>query len=132
MSSGRYEEAVGYFQKAIEINSTHYRANIKMAMCCFELGRTQEALQIITTQTPVDQNLMQLHYRTSILFCDQKQFARAMRHLKAVMQQEDASDIYQNIELVLENLGLIDRTLSTWKQLSEMIENILPQPVQSK
>ncbi|HOM60484.1 MAG TPA: tetratricopeptide repeat protein [Anaerohalosphaeraceae bacterium] len=132
MSGGHYEEAVGFFRKAIEINDTHYRANTKMAMCCFEMGRTQEALQLITTQTPVDQNLMQLHYRTAILFCDQKQFTRAMRHLKAVMQQEDSLGLYQNIELVLENLGLIDRTLSTWKQLSEMMENILPQAVTSQ
>jgi len=127
MGSGRYEEAVQHFRKAVEINSTHYRARTKLAMCCFEMGRTEEALHWITTEPPLDSRLLQLHYRTAILFCDQRQFTRAMRHLKAVFQRDDASDLYQNIELVLENLGLIDRTLSTWKQLSEMSENILPQ-----
>jgi tetratricopeptide (TPR) repeat protein len=132
MSSGRYEEASGYFQKAVEINKTHYRAQTKLAMCRYETGRTEESLQLITNESPLETALLQLHYRTAILFCDQKQFARAMHHLKAVFQQEDASDMYLNIELVLENLGLIDRTLSTWKQLSEISENILPHPVQSQ
>ena len=71
--------------------------------------------------------MMKLHYKTAMLFCDQKQFTRALRHLKASLQQEDATDVYQNIELVLENLGLIDRTLSNWKRLSEIAENILPE-----
>ncbi|MEJ5259508.1 MAG: tetratricopeptide repeat protein [Anaerohalosphaeraceae bacterium] len=132
MGGARYEEAIEQFQKALSINSTHYRARTKLAMCLFETGRTEEALHEITSEPPLEQNLLQLHYRTAVLFCDQKQFTRAMRHLKAVFQQEDASDLYQNIELVLENLGLIDRTLSTWKQLSEMSENILPQPAGSK
>lgn len=127
MSGGHYEEAIEYFQKALQINSTHYRARTKMALCCFELGRTSEAIQWSTSEPLLEPNLTQLHYRTAILFCDQKQFTRALRHLKAVFQHEDGSDLYQNVELVLENLGLIDRTLSTWKQLSEMTENILPQ-----
>jgi len=82
---------------------------------------------LITDSKTIDQNMMCLHYKTAMLFCDQKEFNRAMRHLKVSLQQDDASDVYMNIELVLENLGLIDRTLSNWKRLSEIAENILPQ-----
>ncbi len=127
MASGKADEAMEYFQKALEINATHYRARTKLAICLYENGEVEQAIQQITTCRPIDQNMMQLHYRTAVLFCDQKQFTRALRHLKAALQQDDASDVYQNIELVLENLGLIDRTLSNWKRLSEIAENILPE-----
>lgn len=127
MASGKPVEAIKYFRKALEINSTHYRARTKLAICLHENGHVEEAMQQITEKRPLDQTIMQLHYKTAILFCNQKQFARALRHLKATLHQEDATDVYQNIELVLENLGLIDRTLSNWKRLSEIAENILPE-----
>lgn len=130
MASGRQEEAMEYFRKALEINSTHYRARTKLAICLFDAGRPDEAIAQVTESRTIDQNTMKLHYKTAMLFCDQKQFTRALRHLKTSLQQENASDVYLNIELVLENLGLIDRTLSNWKRLAEMAENILPETAQ--
>lgn len=131
MASGNPEEAIKYFKKALQINDTHYRARTKLAICLFDSGCCDEALVQITEPQSIDQNMMQLHYKTAMLFCDQKQFNRALRHLKTSLQHDDASDVYQNIELVLENLGLIDRTLSNWKRLSEIVENILPQETRS-
>ena len=127
MASGKAEEAISYFQKALDINATHYRAQSKLAICLFDSGRLQEAAQRIQDCPQIDQNMLALHYKTAMLFCDQRQFARALRNLKVSLQQDDASDVYQNIELVLENLGLIDRTLSNWKRLSEIAETILPE-----
>ena len=124
MASGKPQDAINYFKKALEINPTHYRARTKLAMCLYDIAQIDKAIQIITEPQAIDQNTMQLHYKTAMLFCDQKQFTRALRHLRTSLQQDDASDAYQNIELVLENLGLIDRTLSNWKRLGEMVENI--------
>lgn len=124
-AAGRYEGAVEAYQKALEINETHYRARIKLALVLFETQGVSEALSILFESPAMDMNLLNLHYKTAMLFCDQKQFARALRHLKQSMIENENQETYNNIELVLENLGLIDRAVNNWKKLSEIAESII-------
>ncbi len=124
MAADRNDEAADAFRKSLAVNPTHYRARTKLALGLLDADRPDEALHTLMDRPAIDQNLLHLHYKTALLFCDQKQFARAMKHLRCALLESDSADTFANIELVMENLGLIDRAMNNWKKLSEAAETM--------
>jgi tetratricopeptide (TPR) repeat protein len=120
MASGDIPKAIESFETALSINPTHYRATSKLAVCLFEVGKNNMALDRLARMNEVDRDTLDLHYQTAILFCDKRKFAGALSNLENQMKQNFADpDAIVNIEVVLENLGLIDRAITTWDRLTE-------------
>ena len=112
--------AIKSFETALEINPTHYRAKSKLAICLYETGKNKEALEVIISTEKLDVETLGLHYQTSILYCDKKRFATAMSNMDAVFKANFAgADSFSNVEVVLENIGLVDRAVATWDRLTE-------------
>ena len=75
---------------------------------------------------PIDLAALELHYKTAILYCDKSRFTQALANLEGVMKNNYAEpDAALNIEVVLENLGLIDRAVATWDRLTETAHNAI-------
>ena len=69
---------------------------------------------------PFYQRSIDLHYKTSILYCNKEKFASAVFNLQNTMKENYTKpDALVNIEIVLENLGLVDRATATWDRLTE-------------
>lgn len=120
MVAGDIPKAIESFENALQINSTHYRATSKLAVCLFEVGKNDMALERLAKMNEVDGDTLELHYQTAILFCDKRKFAGALSNLENQMKQNFADpDAIVNIEVVLENLGLVDRAITTWDRLTE-------------
>ena len=120
MSVGRMNEAFKAFQSALEINPTYTRARSKLAMCLFETGQQELALEQLTEPDCLDKDTLELHYRTALLYCDRTKFASSLINLERHMENNFAcADATVNISIVLQNLGLLDRAAAMWDNLSD-------------
>ena len=127
MIAGDIAKAIESFENAIQINPTHHRARSKAAVCLYENGQNELAMnKLIEMDTALEPGTLELHYQTAILYCDKKRFADALNNLENTMKDNFAQpDAIVNIEVVLENLGLVDRAISTWDRLTETAHNAI-------
>jgi len=120
MSVNRTSEAQKLFAQALEINPTFGRARTKLTICLYETGQTQPALEQLIAADRVDKNMLELHYKTALLYCDRIKFASSLLNLNHIMAANFTSaDSTVNISIILQNLGLLDRVSAMWENLSE-------------
>ncbi len=120
MNANRITHAISSFQTALEINPAFSRARSKLAICLYEAGRQTEALERLTYEESLDDETLELHYRTSLLYCDKVKFASSLMNLERHLETNfSCSDAIVNISIILQNLGLLDRVAATWESLAE-------------
>lgn len=120
MVIGNFKAAIESFEKALEINPTHCRVRSKLALCLYECDEKELAINKLIDTEPMNAETVNLHYKTAILFCDKQKFASALYNLESSMKENYTQpDASTNIEVVLENLGLVDRAIATWDRLTE-------------
>jgi len=120
--------SISAFQNVLQLNPIHYRAFNKMAICNFDNGRPERAIEMLANdEKQMAPSLFEMYYKTSILYRDRKAFANAIKklHLAKAIQKPQNSEIQANLEIILENLGLLDRAFTNWKRLEETSENLL-------
>lgn len=119
--------AISAFQNVLPLNPIHYRAMNKLAICQFDNGRPEKAMTILVDEQAADSSNFEMYYQTSILYCDKEAFAAAMKklHLVKVTERSQGNEIQANMEITLENLGLVDRTFTNWHRLEETSESLL-------
>jgi len=120
MSVGRMDEAVKLLLTALEINPTYARARSKLAVCLFETGRRQNALEQLIGPDCLNKDILELHYKVALLYCDRIKFASSLINLNRLLENNfTCADATVNISVVLQNLGLLDRATAMWDNLSD-------------
>ena len=120
MSVGRMSEAIKAFENTLEINPTYTRAGSKLAVCLFETGQKEQALEQLTGPKCLEKNTLELHYKIALLYCDKVKFASSLMNLERYLENNFTSaDSAVNISVVLQNLGLLDRVTAMWDNLSD-------------
>ncbi len=121
MNASRFPEALQSFQAALAINPTFARATIKLAVCLFESGSKEEALELIMPARQYDANTLDLYYRTALLYCNRVKFASSMINLQREIESSlsPSLDPATNISIVLQNLGLSDSIGLMWENLCQ-------------
>ncbi len=120
MSVARLGEAIQSFRRALEINPTYHRARSKLAVCLFEIHQRDLALNQLTAPDYLDKDSLQLHYKVAMLYCDRLKFASSLMNLDRLLENNfTRADATVNISIVLQNLGLLDRVMVTWDNLSD-------------
>ncbi len=119
--------AVSSFQNVLPLNPIHYRAMNKLAICQFDNGRPDNGMDILIGDRQMDSSTFEMYYQTSILYCDKEAFAAAMKrlHLVKATEHSQGNEIQANLEIILENLGLVDRAFTNWQRLEETSESLL-------
>ncbi len=118
MSMGKYDEAAIHFERALEINPTYYRAASKLALCLFETGQKEKALERICKSEKIEKDALELHYKISMLYCDKIKFASSILNLQEHLQNNfTQTETTINIAIVLQNLGLLDRASHMWDSI---------------
>jgi len=113
-------EAIKAFQSTLEINPTYSRARSKLAVCLFETGQKESALEQLIGPDCLDKETLELHYKTALLYCDRLKFASSLLNLDHYMENNFAcTDAAVNISIVLQNLGLLDRASTMWDNLCD-------------
>jgi tetratricopeptide (TPR) repeat protein len=126
LNTGRVTHAISSFQAAVEINPAFARARSKLAICLFEVGRHDEAIEQLTSVEPLDKDTLELHYKTALLYCDKVKFASSLINLERRLESNfSCADATVNISIILQNLGLLDRAAATWDSLAETASHAL-------
>ncbi len=126
MSVGKLKEAAKLLQAALEINPTYARARSKLAVCLFETGQRQNALELLTGLDCLDKDTLELHYKMALLYCDSLKFASSLMNLNRLLENNfTCADATVNISVVLQNLGLLDRATAMWDNLSDTANQAL-------
>ncbi len=119
-ATGQLSPATASFKNALDINPLFARAQSKLAICHYEAGNHDDALANLIPATNLDQDTLNIHYKTAMLYCDKVKFASSMLNLERNLEKSfAASDPTVNISLALQNLGLIDRAIATWESVAE-------------
>lgn len=120
MSVGSLQSAGDCFQAALDINPTYTRARNKLAVCLFETGHKAKSLKLLAAPAPIDQQTLDLHYQTALLYCNKIKFASSVMNLERQLETNFApAQATFNISIVLQNLGLLDRVSAMWENLSD-------------
>ncbi len=120
LNVGRIADAAKSFQTALEINSVYTRARSKLAVCLLEMDRKREALDCLPGRECLDKDTLELHYKTALLYCNRLKFASSLINLERQFESNFAcSDATDNISIILQNLGLLDRVTATWDSLTD-------------
>ncbi|MCU0916071.1 MAG: tetratricopeptide repeat protein [Planctomycetes bacterium] len=126
MNANRLQQATDCFKAALEINPTFARATTKLAVCLFEMGHKDEALELIKPPYDYDPATLELYYKTALLYCNRIKFASSLINLQHQLEAENAVassarnlDPATNISIVLQNLGLSDTTGLMWENLCQ-------------
>lgn len=120
MSISKYHQALASFRNALKINPTFGPAQSKMLLCMLESGQKKQLTEYISRPRGLDKEIIQLHYRTALLYCNKVKFASSLLNLERHMQDNFAgSQTTINISVILQNLGLLDRASEAWDNLSE-------------
>ena len=120
MSLDELPEAARAFRQALELNPTFDRAKNKLAVCLYETRQRKKALELLKPPTELDTRTLDLHYKTALLYCDKIKFASSLIDMQNFMDSNlAAGQPAHNVSLVLQNLGLLDRALATWENLTD-------------
>lgn len=121
MNASRFDLALHCFQQALEINPTFARAGTKLAVCMFETGRRDDALDLIMPPPQYDPRTLDLYYRTALLYCNRVKFASSLINLQRQIEKNLATNLdpAPNISIVLQNLGLSDTVALMWENLCQ-------------
>ena len=120
MSTNNTGAAINCLKRTIELNPTHHRAITKLAICLDESGKCEQAIKSINKIVEPDLETLKLHYNTAILYCDRSKFASAVHTAtKQLKKNMHETETVVNIDVVLENLGLVDRASTCWSRLTE-------------
>lgn len=130
MNGCRMQQASECFEAALAINPTFGRATTKLAVCLFNLGQKEEALDLIMPPRDYDVTTLELYYRTALLYSNRVKFASSMINLQHQIEADGVEahegrpptpelDPATNISIVLQNLGLCDTTGLMWENLCQ-------------
>ncbi len=121
INDNQLDEAIKAFGTALVINPGFARAATKLAVCLFEAGARNRAMEMIATPTHYDSRTLDLHYQTGLLYCNRVKFASSVLNLQRQLQNTfgPGIDPSTNISIVLQNLGLSDTVGLMWENLCQ-------------
>ncbi|MCI0498439.1 MAG: tetratricopeptide repeat protein [Planctomycetales bacterium] len=113
--------AASLFQNTLELNPIYFRAHQKLVLCAYDEGQPEKAIKMLACTESFGACVYERYYRLSVLYTNKKTFTEAVKRLNRIRSADmaDAAETQVNLEIVLENLGLIDRTFTSWERLGE-------------
>lgn len=119
--SGKNDKAIEHFGQAVEINGSYLKAKIKLGLALREQDNKNESLSHLRDAFTLKQEYADLHYKLALLYCDRIQFALAVEQFDSTANNGSAnSNVHANLDLALQNMGLVDRAAAVWRAVCEL------------
>jgi hypothetical protein len=103
------------------------RAMTKLILSHYALGDNHRAIKHLSNQKDLtDPVLMQLYYKTALLFCSRTRFAASMLNLSRQLHSNMAEvDPSAHIQIVLQDIGVLDRAEVMFDWLNKTVTTCL-------
>lgn len=121
MKYGKYEQAKDKFSEIVRCNETNYRALSRLIICYTELGEQKKSLMYLTTTNNASIELIDLHYKTALLYCNRSAFLNAVSLTRQEHEELEPESTMTTLNETLQNMGLVDRAYSCWNLIGEMM-----------
>ncbi len=122
-------EAKAYFQEVLEAEPWNYRARSKLAMCLYEEGKAEEAVDALLSEngpviidrekTILDSRYLELLYKNSLLFINKAEYGIRLE------RENKKFPVVGRAEAALISMGIIDRAIVNWDGLTETAQYAL-------
>lgn len=129
MKYEQYKKAVEKFADIVRQSETNYRALSKLIICHTELGEKHKALKFLNTADNAGSELVGLHYKTALLYCNRSAFINAVQITREEHEEFEPETTMVTLNETLQNMGLVDRAYSCWNLLSEMVNTASHKPL---
>ena len=99
----------------------NYRVLYKLVICLHDNGQSGKALEMLANPESHKASAFEQHYQMTMLFADKKAFATAMKKTCKIKSAESCEtvELRAGIEDILESLGVIDRSYTSWERINE-------------
>ena len=105
----------------MDLNGSYVQARIKLGMTYQELGQDEQAIAAFREVLSVEPHYVDVHYRLGLLHTNRRQFQEAVTHMEqAAAGQPENRNVRAGLALALQNMGLMDRSVATWRSLWRM------------
>jgi len=119
-STGESDKAIEHFAKALEVNPSFQKCRIKLGIALQISGKVKKGLEQLKAAMEINQDYINVHYKLGLMYCDKIQFALAVEHFQVDDVNGSDENAKDNLGLALQNMGLIDKALATWKAICEL------------
>ena len=124
MRMNLFREASESFREIVRKNPTHYRALSRLSLCFAERGEKAKALIYLAAENKINAELLNLHYKTSLLYCSRGNFIEALNTTRQRLEENfDSQNALTTLSEVLQNMGLVDRAFACWNLISDMVNH---------
>jgi Tfp pilus assembly protein PilF len=118
---GQVREAVQHLTRAVEINPSFSRAQVKLGLALLEIGDHGLSQEHFRKAFESDSEQVALHYKLGLLYCDKIQFALAVEECENNPAESlETVDVQANLMLALQNMGLVNRAAASWRGVCEL------------
>jgi tetratricopeptide (TPR) repeat protein len=86
-----------------------------------EKEEKSKALSCLDAEKKISDELLKLHYKTSLLYCSRSNFIEALKTAKQQLEENfESSSALNTLNEVLQNMGLIDRAFAGWNVITDI------------
>lgn len=104
----RYEEAMPFFLKALDINPLSPEAHNLLGSCLFDLGKTSEAIAHYSEAVRIKPDFADAHYNLGVASAKAGRPEEAADHYRIALKLRPSVEAYYNLGLVLISQGKYD------------------------
>jgi tetratricopeptide (TPR) repeat protein len=121
MNENKLPAAICAFENSLSLNPMNYRALYKLAICLYDNGQSQRALETLTSAKSCKAKAFEKYYQMTMLFADKKAFAAAIKKAGTIKSTEsyEMLELRADVEDLLESLGIIDRSYTSWERIND-------------
>ncbi len=113
---GRSADAAAAFQRAVALNPHYVRALVKLGLCERDQGQADAARARFERALRLQAGAVESHYQLGLLYARGEQFDAAVDAFEQrAGTRVEADQARATILLALENVGLVDRPVLTWR-----------------
>lgn len=116
-----YEEGIGIYKKALELDRKHTGASVNLALALMDLKREQEALPILRDAARYNPNSADVRFVLGLGYLKRGYVKDAIRELeKAVELKPDHVDAYKNLSTAYMRAGMMDKANEALRKAQEL------------
>jgi len=121
VNSGKYEEASGEFQKALEIDPDFHVARYNLGLAYYNMGKTKEAISELEYLTNSSYYFVNAHYNLGTIYLREGMLDEALKQLKVVIElQPNHAEAHFNLGFIYFKKDAFQDAIAEYKKALEI------------